>query len=193
MSKIGYRLDQALDEAGSWGKKPTFTQRIKAFKYFFIDLYYDYPHHYTYLIKTYYLNFKFFLPHIINMRNWDSSYQINLFCDSLEYLAEGLKNGHCLHSKTQYRRCLFAAKQLRKAYADKSYNDKSYVALSKANPIRWVQLKNGNSQIVHDYKKTEEHYTKMFKIIKKRTSATEEKAKTEAWAYINKHIESWWD
>ena len=86
-----------------------------------------------------------------------------------------------------------AAKQLRKAYEDNGHNDKSYMALSKANPIRMVKINSGYSQMTHDYSKTEEYYSKMFTVINKRTSATEKRAKKEAWEYINKHIQSWWD
>jgi len=86
-----------------------------------------------------------------------------------------------------------AAKQLRKAYADEGYNDKSYRYLSKKNPIRFVKLKSGNSQMTHDYSKTEEYYTKMFKVINKRIADNEKKAKLEAWLYINKYIQHFWD
>ncbi len=198
MSRLSNSLEQSLYELEvSRGKiKPNRgLKRLSRFIYYFMtDLYYDYPHSWYYTAKHFLRNVKFFWPHILKMKDFDSHYQIQLFCDSLEYLARGLKRwDNCISSDTNYKRCMTAAKQLRKAYADEGYNDKSYVALSKANPIRWVKLNSGNSQMTHDYKKTEEYYSKMFKVINKRIQDSEKRAKEEAWLYIHKHIQHWWD
>ncbi len=198
MSKLSYKIQQSIDEMDEMdGKKvkPVGIMRVlRIVKYFAIDLWYDYPYVWIYNIRAIYCNLCFFMPHIRHMRDWDSSYQISLFCDSLEYLANGLRrHDNCLHSQRHYRRCLFAAKRLRNAYDDRSYNDKSYVSLSKKNPIRFVKIDNGMSQMTHDYSNTKEYYNKMFKVIHKRTEAAMKAEKADAWAYINKHIQSWWD
>ncbi len=199
MSRLSYKIKQALEEADEMchpDKKPSLIVKWSRFvRYFVTDLYYDYPYLWVSRVKSIHKNIKFFWPHIKHMRDWDSSYQIYLFCDSLEYLAQGLKNhDNCLHSLRHYRRCLFAAKRLRNAYDDKAHEDKSYQRLSMRNPIRFVKLSNGRgSQMTHDYGNTEEYYTKMFKVIHKRTEASMKAEKEATWMYINKHIQSWWD
>ncbi len=145
-------------------------------------------------LRYIYKNIKFFMPHIIKMRDWDSSYQIELFADSLEYLAKGLKrHNHLVNSIKYYRRCMTAAGQLRRAYNFESYRDKSYRQLSDNNPIRFIRC-GGYSQMTHDYSaKGKEYYEKMYKLINKRLTKKEKEAKQEAWAYIAKHIECFWD
>ncbi len=198
MSRISNSLEQALyelEESTGRKAKPGLIKRMSRTMYYFMtDLYYDYPHHWYYIAKHFCRNVKFFWPHILGMKDFDSSYQIDLFCDSLEYLARGLKRwDNCVGSDRNYKRCMTAAKQLRKAYADEGHNDKSYRYLSKKNPIRFVKLNNGHSQMTHDYSKTEEYYTKMFKVINKRIADNEKKAKLEAWTYIYKYIQHWWE
>ncbi len=198
MSRLSNSLEQSLyDLEVMHGKiKPNKgIKRLSRFIYYLVtDFYYNYPHTWYCTIKHFIRNVKFFWPHVLTMKDFDSHYQIQLFCDSLEYLAKGLKRwDNCVGSDRNYKRCMTAAKQLRKAYADDSYNDKSYKALTRANPIRWIKLKSGCSQMTHDYKKTEEYYTKMFKVINKRTSESEARSKKEAWEYINKYIQHFWD
>ncbi len=194
MSKLGYKIQQALDEVGTYGTKPTLWQYIKATKYFFMDLYYDYPYVWKCNVKYMWKNLKFFMPHIIHMRDWDQSYQIELFCDGLEYLAKGLKsNVHHINSGKYSKRCLFASARLRKAYSANACDDKSYLALSKANPIKFVSLGNGCSQMIHDYgPRGKEYYSKMFKLIHERQEKVIGLEKKEAWLYIHKYIEHWW-
>ncbi len=192
MSKLSYKIQQAIDEID--GVKYTGIPRLSRIVVCFVtDLWYDYPHVWIYNIQSMYRNLRFFMPHIKRMRNWDSSYQIALFCDSLAYLAEGLKNGHCLNSEKKYRRCLFAGQRLRNAYDDHSYQDKSYARLAKRNPIKFVPCGNGMSEMTHNYGNKKEYYEKMFALIHKRTEKVKKENKDAAWAYINKHIESFWD
>ncbi len=188
MGKLSYKIQRSLD---SINEKVSISKKIK---YFFLDIWYDYPYIWYNQLTCIFTNFKFFLPHIIHMRNWDNSYQITLFCDSLNYLAEGLKNGHHLNAEKQYKRCLFASAQLYRAYDAHVINDKSYQKLSKNNPIKFVTLKSGHSLMTHDYGiRGEEYYSKMFKLIHKRQEKVIEQNKKEAWEYINKHIESFWE
>ncbi len=198
MSKLNYHLQQAVDELEeSTGRKPkpsSIKVLLRTIRYFVTDLYYDYPHSIYCNIRNLYRNVVFFWPHILKYRDFDHHYSLDLFCDSLEHLAHGLKRWDNLkNSDRHYKRCLFAAKQLRHAYDEGSWKDKSYRSLSKKNPIKWIPLKNGMTQMDHDYSKGEEYYTKMFKLITKRTYKAEKEAKERAWAYINKHIESFWD
>ncbi len=167
---------------------------LRSLGYFFQDLYYDYPYALYHNIRRLYKNIVFFLPHIIKMRDFDYHYQLHLFCDGLEYLARGLKrHDHCVMSDKNYRRCLFAARRLRNAYEDNSYKDKSYRRLSDKNPITFVPHKNGMSQMIHIYGNSEDYYDKMFRLITKRIAKTQEKKKVEAFAYLQKHIEHFWD
>lgn len=198
MSKLSYHLEQAIEELEeSTGKKPkpnSIGVLLRTIRYFVTDLYYDYPHTLYCNIRNIYRNVVFFWPHILKYRDFDYHYSVELFCDSLEHLAHGLKRwDNCVGSDRNYRRCMTAAKQLRKAYADESSQDKSYMALAKVNPIKWIPLKGGMSQMAHDYKKTEDYYSKMFKVINKRTQTSEAALKKEAWEYIHKYIQHWWD
>lgn len=198
MSKLSYRTKQAIEEAEDMlsDKKPPFIIKwLRFVHYFIVNLWYDYPHVWISDVRYMIANFRLLWPHIKHMRDWDSSYQLNLFCDSLEYLAKGLKrHNHCTNSERYYRRCLFAAKRLRTAYNDKTYEDKSYVALTKANPVRLVKCANGiGHKLTHDYSRSPEYYAKMFKIIRKRQEKVTADNKKEAWAYLNKHFESLWD
>ena len=140
-------------------------------------------------------NAKVLVPHIIKMRDFDYSYQLNLFCDSLEYLAKGLERyDHCLHSQRNYRRCLFAARRLRKAYDDEAYDDKSYKKLLRSNPFKFVKSENHNFSILtHDYAISKDYYDKMIRVIYKRQKNTAEARKQDAWNYLNKYIKTFWD
>ena len=198
MSKFSYHIQQAIDEieevTGRAPKPSNIKVLSRTIRYFVTDLYYDYPHKLYCNIKCLYRNVVFFWPHIRNYRDFDYRYSLDLFCDSLEHLAHGLKRwDNCLSSERNYKRCLFAAKQLRSAYADEGYNDKSYRSLSNLNPIKWTPLDNGMTQMGHDYSVSEEYYTKMFKVITKRTNNSEKEAKERAWAYVHKYIQTWWD
>lgn len=198
MSKIGYRIQQSLDELlEATGKKPkpsNLKVLLRTIRYFVTDLYYNYPHKVYCNIKNLYKNIVFFWPHILNYRDFDYHYSLDLFCDSLEHLAHGLKRwDNALHADRNYKRCLFAAKQLRAAYDFSDWRDKSYMALTKRNPIKWIPLNNGMTQMSHDYQLSEEYYSKMFKVINTRLRDSEERAKKDAWSYIHKHIQHFWD
>lgn len=160
---------------------------------FLVDLWDDYPGHWFFLVKTWYTNFMFFFPHIRDMRSWDYSFNINLFVHSLRYTANGLKNGHSLLCDRYYRRCLTAAGLLDRAYHFEAYNDKSYRNWLKRNPRSFVKLDNGNSKLVINHKDSVEYSDKMSKIIHKRLENQEKQMKKEAWEYVHKHIEYFWD
>lgn len=195
MSKLSYKIQQALDEVdGTHKNRPLIVKVYLAVTYYIKDLWYDYPYVLWCNLLALIKNFKFFWPHMKNMRDFSYNYQITLFCDSLEYLAKGLKRAnHCVSSEKNYRRCLFAARQLRNAYNEGGVS-KSYQRLSEANPIKWVPLENGMVQMCHDYSpRGEEYYIKMFKLIVKKEAEISKARKQDAWDYLNKHIESFWD
>ncbi len=198
MSRLSDSIQRSIDEmdeASGKKSKPGKLKRLSRYIYEVVtDFWYDYPRALYCSIRNLYRNVVFFWPHILKYRDFDYHYSLDLFCDSLEHLAHGLKRWDNLkHSQRYYKRCLFASRQLRDAYDDGAWKDKSYQALSKANPIKWVPLKNGMTQMAHDYSKGEEYYTKMFKLIHKRTDKAEKEAKERAWAYIQKHIQHFWD
>ena len=197
MSKLSYSINRAIEELEEMEEKKKSNAIVKVFRiaiYFFKDLWYDYPYVWLRNLNNIITNIKFFWPHISTYRDFDSSYSIDLFCDSLEHLSKGLKrHDHCVLSERNARRCLRAAKQLRKAYAYQSYHDKSYQSLAKNNPFKFNKLDNGYSTMTHEYSVSEEYYTKMFEIVRKRTKNIEQDNKKEAWLYIHKHIQHWWD
>lgn len=146
------------------------------------------------------------LKHFTTWADFSHCYTLELFCDSLEALAHGLKRwNHLVLSKRYYRRCLFAAKQLRAAYNYEEYNDVSYKALTDSVPFKLKKWTNNSGLqhtiMVHDYSKLghvmkmspKEYYSKMFKVINKRCKGIRESKIANAWAYIHKHIESFWD
>lgn len=136
------------------------------------------------------------LEHLYTWADFDHHYTLELFCDSLENLGKGLiRWDNALHARRTGRRALRAASQLRTAYADKyCLEDKSYTYWSKQNPIKWIPVgKLGMCQMSHDYAISEEYSEKMWKTIIKRCDKWEKQRKEEAWKYIHKHLESFWD
>lgn len=145
-------------------------------------------------VKYWYVNFKFFLPHIIKMRDWDSGYQIRLFASSLKYLANGIKQqGHLKQCDRIYKRCLIASELLTKAYNFEPWTDTSYRYQSDRNPIVFKPLDNGHTELTHEYAVSKNYYSKMSKVINKRLNNQERNLKKDAWGYINKYIEYFWD
>lgn len=196
MSKLSYRIQQSLDMINGVDKNRTVIMKLyMSINYFIKDLWYDYPHVWINNLKYIFKNLKFFWTHIINMRDWDSSYQLDLFCDSLEYLAKGLKNhGNHVNSMKYYKRCLFATRRLKKAYNAEVYNYKSYQKLVYCNPAYFTKEEAGLCRLVHNYgPRGEEYYTKMFKLINNKYTKIIEKEKKDAWIYLHKYFESYWD
>lgn len=159
-----------------------------------VDLWHAGPQYWWFLLTIWCKNTKFLFKHIINMRPWDSSFNIDLFVHSLEYTAHGLKNGHSILSERLYRRCLTAAGLLDRAYHFEVYNDKSYMNWFKRNPRSFVKLDNSRySQLVSTSKDPVEYSDNMYKIIHRRLDKQEKRMKKEAWEYLHKYIEHCWD
>lgn len=188
MSKLLWHIKRSLDNIE--GKPGT----LKKIYYVLGDLWYNYPHLWIYRTRTIYRNFKFFWPHIINYRNWDSHYTITLLCDSLDDLAKGIKDGCHVNAEKCYRRCKTAAGMLRNAYDDVGFlKDKSYMYLWKKNRPKFEKLDNGYSVLTREYGNTEEYYNKMYKLISDRLTKVEKERKKEAWEYLHKYVEQFWD
>lgn len=146
-----------------------------------------------YNLKNFLINLIWMLPAAWKFRCWDSAYNIELFCKSLEVTANTIKiYGNSVNKKQQYRRCLIAAASLRQAYNFKRHEDLSLQQLNKNNP-RYFERHEGYSIMKHKFKISEEHYVKQFELVSKRLDKQEKELKTSAWNYINKYIEQWWD
>lgn len=128
-------------------------------------------------------------------RDWDYMYTIDEFADNLERLARSMRDGHHKNTGKKYKKAMLAAAKLRKAYAYSIANDVSYKAWSDANPISFRKLRKSDTlEVVIEQKKHSEAYsTTMFHLIHKRTQAVEKAQKQEAWAFVAKHIETFWD
>ncbi len=158
------------------------------------------------LVKCRWYDVRYFirnLPHFLKQawvwRGFDHAYTIESFCENLELLAKGLaSHGNCTLSERNYKRCLTAAAQLRKAYADDFiFTDKSYINWAKNNNIYFEKLDEENPASLYIMKTARkyplEYSQKMQHIIQKRQKKQDATRKKEAWAYIHKHIEMWWD
>jgi hypothetical protein len=135
--------------------------------------------------------------HLVGWADFDQQFTITLFCDALKALALGLKRwDNCTMSDRNYKRCLHASEKLRKAYDAHTCDDKSYQRLSDANPIKWGKIKGQPKfmQMYHDYSpKGQDYHDKMWKLINKRTEKVIADNKKEAWEFIHKYIEHFWD
>lgn len=150
------------------------------------DIYYNF--------QNFFLNLKWMIPAAWKFRCWDSTYNIELFCKSLEITANTIKiHGNALNKEKYYRRCITAAGLLRQAYNYHRALDPSLKSLMKNNPMNYLRSNKGYSIAVHTYKTSEEYYTKQFKLISKRLDKKEKDLKTNAWNYINKYIDQFWD
>jgi hypothetical protein len=97
----------------------------------------------------------------------------------------------------RYKRCLFASELLRRAYCENEFDDISYKNWRKNNKIVFNKINEGVYKDAFEMgyirKYPEEYSERMYKVITKRLKATSKNRKKEAWEYIHKHIESWWD
>lgn len=141
------------------------------------------------------------LEHLYSWADFDHFFSINLFVDALYNLGKGLLrwNNHTNALKCG-RRCLAASAMLKKAYNYEAWNDKSYQNHQKRTEYKWGKFKRGLSRLettpLYDNAMgmdREEYENKMYKVIHKRQKREEEHMKQEAWAFIHKYIEHWWD
>lgn len=148
-----------------------------------------------YEIKQFLKNLPHFVKQAWYWRSWDSAYSIECFCQNLERLGRSLRDvDRHTTAQHQYKRCMTAAWMLRKAYADDKHTDKSVRKWWGNNKPVWREI--SNSELVQlDYRRkySKEYSEKMYKVITKRLDAIETQRKQDAWTYIHKHIEQFWD
>lgn len=156
-------------------------------------------HHYIivpmFKIKQTYYNLRYFIPTVIEMRDFDSHYTVVMLVKSLEYLAQGLKEDTVhVNARKCYRRCMTAAGKFRKAYNDTGHIDASLRRLFMSNTMDFRDVPGKRYMELHtEYSsKGREYYEKMFKIINKRIRKSEAELQKDAWNYLHKHINSFW-
>ena len=148
-----------------------------------------------YELKNFFKNLPHFLKQAWQFRSFDYSYSIEAFCKNLDRVAEALKNDRWHKgAKKHYRRCKTAAGMLRKAYNYSACDDKGYQAWADANPIFFEKSRKGADlvEMKTKYKNNKVYSDKMYAIIRKRVDRIEKQQKDEAWAYLQKHVESFW-
>lgn len=156
-------------------------------------------------------NVPWMADHICQWGDYDHSYSIQLFIDSLQALGRGLLRwNNAVGSERNGRRALTAAAMLKRAYNYESWEDKSYLNWSarskhlhipisaKGNVVLKKYAKYFQMKTVHTFSNAmgmdkEEYADKMWRIIHDRQKITEANLKIDAWVYIQKHIESFWD
>lgn len=140
-----------------------------------------------YNFKSFTINLPFFLKMAWKFRPWDYNYNITLFVKSLEVTAKNIKeNDIFIGSQRVYRRAMTAAGLLDRAYNRDISKSQSYF-------LKVIYREDGLLKKSDKYLKRKEFYDKLYEISNKRAKEVEEQAKKEAWEYINKYIEHFWD
>lgn len=149
--------------------------------------------------------------HLCQFGDYDYSYNISLWVDSLTALGRGLLRwNNVVGSQRNGRRALTAAAMLKRAYNYESWEDKAYLNWSARSKHLHIPINAKGNVVLKKYAKyyqlktiqtydnamgmnREEYADKMWKIIHDRQKITEAQMKIDAWAYIQKHLCSWWD
>ncbi len=140
-----------------------------------------------YNVLNYIRNFNKFNKLAWNWRDWDASYSITVFTGLLVAHAHVFKDGHLANSKKYYRRCLTAAALLSRAYSYSCLKDKGYMYLHRKYPYEFI-----GRQIVHSTG-SNPYAERLMSMASKRVDAKEKAMKIEAWAYIHRYIDYFWD
>lgn len=150
-------------------------------------------------VNTWYYNCKAFVKNLWLFlklawmwRPWDYSYTVNALVQLLTRQAQSLKHGYHTKSEETYRRCLTAAGKL-----DRAYNkdlDRTITYILRKNPMSFKPLEGetGYSMKI-DYNISKRIYDGMYDAAHKRSEAAEKAQKEEAWKYLHKYIEHFWD
>jgi len=150
-----------------------------------------------YEVKVFLKNLPYFVKQAWVWRDYDYVYTIDSFADNLERLAKALKSD--THSRKKYRRCMTAAGLLRKAYSDSTMiDDKSYINWTCNNIPCFSRIVshcalNNMVELTYKRKYPLRYSDNMYKLIHRRIDKVEKERKKEAWAYIHKYIEHFWD
>ena len=145
-----------------------------------------------YNVKGFAKNLKTFLRFAWCWRPWDSQYTIDLLVELLKMQAKAMKNND-RHINTQktVRRCYTAAGKLEKAYGRPMDRTLSY--LVRKNPSDFRPVSGNTYMFVQSYTTNKRIYDGMYTAAETRARQEEAAAKTEAWQYLNKYIEHFWD
>lgn len=194
MSKLNRVLSQSLAQLK--GCKTPLYKRIYYRVCEGVDSMKDFLLYYE--IRQFFRNLPRALKNAWRWREYDYCYTIEELADNLERIGKAMRIGHHTNSEQSYRKAVRAAWQLRKAYNYSCVEDTSYKAWNAANPISFEEIQYGEDKgsykvMTRHSRKGKDYSDKMWKVIHRRTEAIEKAKKKEAWEYIHKHIESFWE
>lgn len=146
-----------------------------------------------YKCRAFVCNLKLFLQLAWTWRPWDFSYTIAVLVKLLDKHAKSLKNGYHVNSEKTYRRCMTAAGKL-----DRAYNkdiDKVISYLLVKYPPRMLKNEKGYTVMTFTPEEIDKKriHDGMWDIAHRREKENDKKEKKEAWEYLNKYIEHFWD
>lgn len=140
-----------------------------------------------YNIKAFKNNLGLFLRLAWGWRPWDYKYTIDVLVTLLKEQAHNTKiHGHHVGAEKTYRRCMAAA-----GLIDKAYN--SDMDKSQANLLELMYDRTHIFTRSAKYSANREFYSKLYDVARKRSDEAEKVRKQEAWEYLNKYIEHFWD
>lgn len=143
-------------------------------------------------IRNFTRNLSLFLRLAWSWRPWDSSYTLDVFTELLKHNARSCKVGHSVNSEKTYRRAMTAAGLLNRAYSEK--RDKTLAYLYTKNPIEFIREEEEKYGVAYrTYHTDEVLHDKMYKLAYKRYAKAIEITKREAWEYLYKYIEYFYD
>lgn len=120
-----------------------------------------------------------------NWRPWDYQYTIEVLCELLKEQAKYMgEKDTFIGSKKAARRAYTAAGLLDRAYSESMDPTMSYVIN--------IMYKRGFNHS-DKYLKNKDLYDRLYQTANKRCKEEEARAKREAWEYLNKYIEHFWD
>lgn len=171
----------------SLNSKPSLFLRIKeGLDSLWFDVILDLLKYYE--IKNFFGNLSWMLKAAWDFKPWDYTYNITLFAKSLEITGKTMINyGHGENNLIQGRRAIWAGKQLLRAYDYSEFSDASFRYV-------WSKLDYSfTNGLKRTYNGDPSMLEKMERHIHKRILKTQKQMKKEAWEYIHKYIETWWD
>lgn len=146
---------------------------------------------YYYNVRGFKNNLRLFIRLAWGWRPWDSHYTITVLVELLKAQAPCLKSGLHVRRDQVYRRCMAAAGKLDKAYSKDM--DKTIVYLLQKNSWYTEPISDGMFSMKTKYITDKRIYDGMYEAARKRSEKEEQEAKKEAWEYLNKYIEHFWD
>ena len=147
--------------------------------------------HPYYILKQFYLNLKIFIPLAYRWRSWDFSYTVTVLCELLKAQARVTKEAdRHIGSEKAYRKQMTAAGMLEKAYNEEV--DKSIMYLTMKNPVEFTKVGDGYNRMSQKQVTDKRIYDGIYAVADKRSKKAKETRKREAWAYLQKHLESFW-